>query len=532
MSDSTAGTVPMIHPTLNEFRSKARQGNLIPVWREMLADLETPVSAFRKIEDSPFAFLLESVEGGEQLGRYSFIGTDPSLIYKSKGNEHEVVFLSEEKDFHARDTPLETLRHLMHHYRAVPDSRLPPFFGGAVGYMAYDAVRHFERIPSRKPDDLRLPDCLFMVADTLIVFDHVRHRMILIANALVGEDVDAAYRQATHRIEALHERLRRGSARPATPDTQPMRTEMPAPSPVAPNPAPPLEGTVIEDPDGTASALRIVSNFTREDFEAAVRRAKEYILAGDIFQVVLSQRLSTNITCDAFDVYRALRAVNPSPYMFYLKCGDLRLAGSSPEILVKANAGQACVRPIAGTRPRGATPEADHLLEKDLLSDAKERAEHIMLVDLGRNDLGRVCRHGSVQVDDLMVIERYSHVMHIVSNVTGTLLPDRDGFDALAATFPAGTVSGAPKIRAMEIIEELEPCHRGPYAGSVVYFGFTGAMDSCITIRTAVIKGSTVHVQAGAGIVADSIPENEYYETLNKARAIMKAIELAEEGLD
>jgi anthranilate synthase component 1 len=554
-----------IHPSIDEFHEKTRQGNLIPVWREMLADMETPVSAFRKVETSRFAFLLESVEGGENLGRYSFIGTDPSLIFKSKNGEHEVVFQSEEKDFKPRETSLETLRHLMRHYHAVPDPRLPPFFGGAVGYMSYDTVRDFERLPSVKPDDLHLPDCLFMVADTLVVFDHVRHRMILIANAHVTGDVETAYLHAVHRLNVLHDRLRGplppptrrpgntadaadGShhppgelaallnieaAAPVTPLVQPLQEDLGAP--ISPSPKenhPPLEGSVVVDPLGAGEGLRIVSNFSREDFEAAVLKCKDYILAGDIFQVVLSQRLSTRLTCDPFDVYRALRAVNPSPYMFYLKCGELRIAGSSPEILVTVKDNEVCVRPIAGTRPRGLTPEEDQALEKDLLADEKELAEHIMLVDLGRNDVGRVCEYGTVRVDDLEVIERYSHVMHIVSNVVGDLKSECDAFDALAATFPAGTVSGAPKIRAMEIIEELEPNHRGPYAGAVVYFGFTGAMDSGIMIRTAVIKGDTVHVQAGAGIVADSVPANEYHETLNKARALMKGIELAERGLD
>lgn len=539
---SRVNPMSVLYPTLDEFREKAHQGNLIPVWREMLADMETPVSAFRKVESSHFAFLLESVEGGENLGRFSFIGADPSIIFKSKNGEHEVVFQSEEKDFKPRETSLESLRHLMRHFRAVPDPRLPPFFGGAVGYMAYDTVRDFERLPDLKPDDLHLPDCLFMVADTLVVFDHVRHRMILIANAHVNDDVDAAYYHAVHRLDVLHARLRQplattspvAMAVPQTPPPSDAATPngFNAPIPTVADEQDPLPGSAVVDPAGAGVNLRVVSNFSREEFEAAVRKCKEYILAGDIFQVVLSQRFSTRITCDPFDIYRAVRAVNPSPYMFYLKCGELRIAGSSPEILVTVKDGQVRVRPIAGTRPRGAAPEQDLALEEELLADEKERAEHIMLVDLGRNDVGRVSTYGTVRVDDLMTIERYSHVMHIVSNVVGDLSPERDAFDALAATFPAGTLSGAPKIRAMEIIEELEPSHRGPYGGAVVYFGFNGAMDSGIMIRTAVIKGDTVHVQAGAGIVADSVPANEYDETLNKARALLKAIEMAERGLD
>ncbi len=519
----------MISPSLEEFREKARHGNLIPVWREMLADLETPVSAFLKIGGGRFAFLLESVENGEQLGRYSFIGADSSVIFKSKRGEHEVIFFSDEQDFLVRQTPLDTLRHLMHHYRPVEDPRLPPFYGGAVGYMAYDCVRDFEKLPDTKPDDLELPDAFFMFADTLVAFDHVRRRMILIACAHVNGDPDAAYRRAVHRIERLHDQLRGNPS--ITSPRAPLSYFAPS-TPASPDTDPLAQGIPLADSDRAGSNLRIVSNVSREQFEESVRRAKEYILAGDIFQVVLSQRLSTQITCDPFDVYRAIRAINPSPYMFYLKCGELKLAGSSPEILVRTVGRQACVRPIAGTRPRGATPEADAALEKDLLADEKERAEHVMLVDLGRNDLGRVCAHGTVRVDGFMEIERYSHVMHIVSNVVGELPPGEDAFGVMAATFPAGTVSGAPKIRAMEIIDELEPNRRGPYAGAVGYFAFGGDMDACITIRTAVIKGNVAHVQAGAGIVADSVPEREYEETLSKARALMKAIEMAERGLE
>ncbi len=532
-----------IHPTLEEFREKARCGNLIPVWRECLADFETPVSAFRKLARSPFAFLLESVEQGEKLGRYSFIGADPSLIFKSKNGENEILFQSEVQEFHGAASPLETLRRLMGHYQPVSDPRLPAFYGGAVGFLAYDVVRDFERLPNVKPDDLHLPDAIFMIADNVIAFDHVRHRMLIIANAHVTADADAAYAQAVQRIETLHERLRQplpvkepaGGGRAGffrAGSEEGAAAPPPGPAAAAEEPELLRRGVPITDPGGAGGNLRIVSNFTQADFEAAVRRAKEYIFAGDIFQVVLSQRLSTRITCDPFDVYRAIRAINPSPYMCYLKCGDLRLAGSSPEILAQVKGRRLCVRPIAGTRPRGLDDAADRALEADLLADEKERAEHVMLVDLGRNDVGRVCNYGSVRVDEFMTIERYSHVMHIVSNVTGELREDCDAFGALAATFPAGTVSGAPKIRAMEIIEELEPCRRGPYAGAFGYVGFGGDMDTGIAIRTAVIHRDLVHVQAGAGIVADSDPGREYQETLNKARALMKAIEMAEEGVD
>jgi anthranilate synthase component 1 len=494
-----------IRPDFETFCERARGGNLVPVWVEILADLETPVSVFRKLADSPYAFLLESVEGGEQVGRYSFIGVDPFLLFQARGREQTLDFLHGGRgEFEVADTPVETLRGILRHYRVAGDPGLPPLTGGAVGFMSYDTVRYFEDIPDTNRDELGLPDCVFLLADSIVAFDHVKHRMVLVVNARIAEGADlrAVYDAATTRLEALRRRV----------------TAMPsAPAPRVGRPAVPLETT---------------SNFTREEFEEAVRRCKEYITAGDIFQVVISQRLSTRFTCHPFDVYRALRAVNPSPYMFYLKCGDFILAGSSPEILVRCADEKVTVRPIAGTRPRGATPEEDKAYEQDLLADAKERAEHVMLVDLGRNDIGRVCRYGSVHVDEFMVIERYSHVMHIVSNVQGDLAPDKDALDVLGACFPAGTVSGAPKIRAMEIIDELENLRRGPYAGSVVYFNFDGDMDSCITIRTAVIVGDRVHVQAGAGIVADSVPANEYEETLNKARGLLRAIEWAETGLE
>ncbi|MEQ8821120.1 MAG: anthranilate synthase component I [Sumerlaeia bacterium] len=499
----------LIRPTLDQFKERAQQGNLIPIYQEILADLETPVSVYRKLADSPFSFLLESVENGDQVGRYSFLGADPYLIYKSQGDRQEILFERDERPISRQGRPLATLREIMGHYRFVPDPDLPPFTGGAVGFMAYDAVRDIERVPDENPDELGTPEYLFMVADQLVAFDHAKRRMILIVNAKCEAPAEAeqAYADALYRLGKLHERV-----------TAPYRP-MPRRRPAAGN--------------GTGKSADPVSSFTKQGFEDAVRSAKEYIAAGDIFQVVLSQRLCTRISCNPFDVYRALRAVNPSPYMFYLSCGDLQIAGSSPEILVRCDEqGRANLRPIAGTRPRGATPEEDLALEKDLLADEKEIAEHIMLVDLGRNDLGRVCRFSTVRVDAFQIIERYSHVMHIVSNVVGELQEGRDAFDLLEASFPAGTVSGAPKIRAMEIIDELEPVRRGPYAGAVCYFGFNGAMDSAIVIRTALLLGDKAYVQAGAGIVADSVPENEYQETLNKARGVLRAIEMAEQGLD
>ncbi len=498
-----------IQPDFETFKRHCREGNLIPVWAEILADMETPVSVFRKLVDGDYGFLLESVEQGENVGRYSFIGFNPEIVIRGRGREIDISYFGvDEQVVEKPANPLEFMRDFMQRYRPTPDPALPPFIGGGVGYLAYDVVRNFERIPDDNPDDLQLPDCCFMISDKLAIFDHVRHRTILLANAHVTDDARKAYDGAIHKIELMAERLR----------------------------TPRIERNSISSakmgPDVDGGAHELSSNFTREEFEAGVERVKEYIAAGDAFQVVISQRFSKPYHGDPFDIYRALRAVNPSPYNFFLKFGDLQLAGSSPEILVRVVDGEVIVRPIAGTRPRGLTGPEDLALEKSLLADPKERAEHIMLVDLGRNDVGRVAQPGSVHADDLMVIERYSHVMHIVSNVRGRLKAGMDPYDALAATFPCGTVSGAPKIRAMEIIDEIENVRRGPYAGSVGYLGFDGNLDTCITIRTVVIKGHRVYVQAGAGIVADSVPANEYDETCNKARAMLKAVEMAEAGLD
>ncbi len=498
----------MYKPDKSRFMELAKQGNLVSVHREFLADMETPVSALKKIVSDEYAFLLESVENEENIGRYSFLGCSPNIIFKSKGEEINLIYaLTHDSEVFTSHNPLDVLKDVMSRFQPAPGQVLPPFTGGAVGYISYDVVRSFERIPDANPDDLNLPDCFFMITDTLIVFDHVKHKMILVANALIHDDPEQAYDEAIHKLDVMYERLR-------------------------------LPGPLTEEDLGEERNARMpddaapVSNMSKEEFERSVTKAKEYIFAGDIFQGVLSQRWKKTIKCEPVDIYRALRCINPSPYMFYLKFGDLKLIGSSPEILVKAQKNHVQLRPIAGTRPRGADHEEDEQLIKDLLADPKERAEHIMLVDLGRNDLGRVCRFGTVAVDDLMVIEKYSHVMHIVSNVVGELRPDKDIYDVLAASFPAGTVTGSPKIRAMEIIDELEPVRRGPYAGSVGYFSFSGNLDSCITIRTIVVKGNDAYVQAGAGIVADSVPEREFTETENKARGLIKAIEMAEEGLD
>ncbi|NPV46727.1 MAG: anthranilate synthase component I [Armatimonadetes bacterium] len=499
----------MYTPDFETFLQRAQHGNLIPVYREILADLETPVSAYLKLEQisDGYSFLLESVAGGENVARYSYLACSPSRLFSSKGREvtirrgsdTQTIVLPEDED------PLDELKRQLAAYRFVPLPDWERFSGGAVGYLSYDMVRFFEDLPDENPDDLGLPESQFMFADTLVVFDHVRHRVRIMAMAAVGEDPQAAYWEAVGRIDRMVDVL-----------TGPM-PQSPA--------RPPSPATIPDDPAGLPSTM------TRAQHREAVLKAKEYIAAGDAIQIVLAHRLQAQIKVAPFDLYRALRAINPSPYMYYLSFGDLKIIGASPEILVTEDAGRVVTRPIAGTRRRGKTREEDLALEQELLADEKERAEHIMLVDLHRNDIGRVCEPGTVQVDALMTVERYSHVMHIVSNVVGKLAADKDQFDVLRATFPAGTVSGAPKIRAMEIIEELEPVRRGPYAGAVGYFSFSGSMDTCITLRTLVVKGNTVYFQAGGGIVADSDPDAEYQETLHKMGALLDAVRMAERGL-
>ncbi len=492
-------------PDLDTFRQLARQGNLIPVSRQILADMETPVSAFRKIDSGNYAFLLESVEGGEQWGRYSFLGSNPSLVLRASGGHVEVLRGEAREVLPEGADPVAALKHLLSAYRMVSAPGLPRFTGGMVGYLGYDIVRHIERLPSLAKDDLGLPEAVFLLTDTLLVFDNVSHRITVISNAHVDDKspggVERAYRESQQKIDAIIAALRR---------------------PVGAS----LGRSVPEGP------LTFDSTFSRDGFCRAVEQGKEYIRAGDIIQVVLSQRLSLRTEADPFNVYRALRVVNPSPYMYYLRLGDVKIVGSSPEMLVRLEGDRIDLRPIAGTRPRGATEEEDAKLEADLLADPKERAEHIMLVDLGRNDVGKVAQVGSVAVPALMTVERYSHVIHLVSHVRGRLRAGRDAFDVLRAAFPAGTVTGAPKVRAMEIIEELEPARRGPYAGAVGYVSFSGNLDTCITIRTVVFSRGVAAVQVGAGIVADSVPALEYQETMNKARAVLRAIELAETGLE
>lgn len=490
--------------SLDQLRQYAGEGNLVPIYREILADYETPVSAFAKIDHGPSAYLLESIEGGEKWARYSFLGSGSPVVVYEDGGDLLVLQGTSKKRIPSRGNPLERLRELMEAYRPVTVPGLPPFVGGAVGYLSYDMVRTFEDLATRKKDPLNLPDFAFLLTDTMLIFDNVVQKIKVVANAHVtakGErGIKTAYRSATERIERTIARLKRPLRR-----TRPHRRRRP---------------------------VSFTANMSKADFEKMVVRTKEYIRAGDIVQAVLSQRWETSVQASPLQLYRALRVVNPSPYMYYLRIAGVELVGSSPETLVRCENGVISVRPIAGTRRRGATPEEDQQMERRLLADKKERAEHVMLVDLGRNDVGRVAKPGSVVVDSLMHVERYSHVMHIVSNVTGQLDEAKTSYDVLRACFPAGTVSGAPKVRAMQIIDELEPTRRGPYAGAVGYFSFSGNMDMCINIRTVVVKKHQAFIQAGAGIVADSNPEHEYEETCNKAKAMMKAVELAEQGLE
>jgi anthranilate synthase component 1 len=473
----------MYQPTLDEVRQLKKHGNLVPVYREIQADLETPVSAYLKIARGNYSFLLESVEGGERLARYSFIGTEPSLVLKT-GNDR------------AAD-PLHLVEKEFSQLRPVSIAALPRFHGGMVGYLSYEVARYFEKLPSPQYDFLGLPESTLMLADTLLAFDHLTHKIKIISHAHLDGDVETAYLQATRKIDDLVHRMER---------------------PIHHNP-----------PErGPTAGSKVSSNFYQVEFEKAVSQAKDYIYAGDIIQVVLSQRLARYTEADPFTIYRALRSINPSPYMYYLHLGDFHIVGASPELLVRVEDRVVSNYPIAGTRPRGKDANEDLALEEELKHDEKERAEHIMLVDLGRNDIGRISEPGTVEVTQLMGVERYSHVMHLVSHIQGKLRAGLSQFDALRSCFPAGTVSGAPKIRAMEIIAELEKEKRGPYAGAVGYFDFSGNLDTAITIRTIVIKDNIAHIQAGAGIVADSIPEREYQESLSKAQALLTAIDQAE----
>ncbi len=476
----------MYYPTLEEVKKLRKDGNLIPVYREIVADLETPVSAFLKVNPGSYSFLLESVEGGQRIARYSFIGAEPYRVLTIRGDD--------------KADSLHLVAQELNKYKIVPVSDLPRFCGGAVGYLAYETINCLEELPSPDRDSLGLPESLFMFIDTMLIFDHVTHKIKVLSHVHLDGDVEKAYQKAVNKIDSLVEKL-----------SQPLQPGSPTKAATSP-----------------ANSHKLSSNFSKEKFEASVLRIKEYITAGEAIQVVLSQRLVRPTDAAPFEVYRALRSLNPSPYMFFLNLKDFHIIGASPEILVRVEDGFVMTRPLAGTRPRGKSPDEDAKLEQELRNDEKERAEHIMLVDLGRNDIGRVSEPGTVEVSELMEVERYSHVMHLVTHVQGRLRRDMTAFDALRACFPAGTVSGAPKIRAMEIIAELEPEKRGPYAGAVGYLSFSGNMDMAIAIRTMVMVKGIAYVQAGAGIVYDSVPEREFEESLNKARVLLKAINQAE----
>ena len=493
----------MYYPTFEKFKELAKEGNLIPVYREILADTETPVSALMKLRSEPHLFLLESVEGGEKWGQYTFLGSDSHVIFRVKGEDVLIQKNGEICSHKHGGDPMRFLKDLLHTYRPVAVAGLPRFFGGAVGFLSYDIVRYFEKLPAAAEEDIETDDATFLITDTLMIFDNVRHTIKVVACVVTegSQDLGGVYDEAIKKIDRMAEMLQS-----------------------------PLESREL--PTEGEAHIPPQSNMTPEDFKAVVKKAKDYIVAGDVIQVVLSQRFEMENSRDPIDLYRALRYINPSPYLFFLKFEDLILIGSSPEVMVRLEEGVAELRPIAGTRRRGKNEQEDRSLSDELLQDPKERAEHVMLVDLGRNDLGRIARIGSVQVDQFMVVERYSHVMHLVSHVQAQLSDGKDAFDVLKATFPAGTLSGAPKIRAMEIIDELEPTRRGPYGGAVGYFSYTGNMDFCITIRTMMIKDGKIFVQAGAGIVADSDPDEEHQECINKAMGMVQAVRMAASGLE
>ncbi len=490
--------------TPEQFNKYVQQGyNRIPISREVLADLDTPLSAYLKVADGAYSYLFESVHGGEQWGRYSIIGLPCKTWVKITGEEVTLEKQGEKVEKFTHPEPLVWIEEFRQRYKVPDIEGLPRFNGGLVGYFGYETIGYIEpRLKSSgKEDPIGNPDILLMVSEEMLVFDNLSGKVLVLTHANPSEDL--AYENAQTRLDDLIERLRNSTAKP---DSNRASKQ-------------------VKETD-------FVSGFTQQGYENAVLKVKDYIVAGDVMQVVISQRMSIPYSATALSLYRALRCLNPSPYMYYLNLDDFHIVGSSPEILARLEDGKVTVRPIAGTRPRGATPEQDLALEKELLADPKELAEHLMLIDLGRNDAGRVVKTGTVELTDKMFIERYSHVMHIVSNVIGELQEGKDAFDVLAATFPAGTVSGAPKIRAMEIIDELEPVKRGVYSGAIGYISWSGNMDTAIAIRTAVIKDQTLHIQAGAGIVYDSVPRNEWDETMNKGRAIFRAVAMAEAGLD
>ncbi|HAU32118.1 MAG TPA: anthranilate synthase component I [Desulfotomaculum sp.] len=475
--------------------------NLVPVSCEFPADTETPITLFRKTADGKPSFLLESVEGKEKIARYSFIGLDPAILYSHLGNQGQIKNSSGEVIKKVTGDPFQILNNLLSAYKTPVLTGLPRFFGGAVGYFGYEMSQWLERLPHTAEADLGLFDCMFMFCGTILIFDHLHHSLRVVVNNLINESPEKSYFLALEKIEQISKQLRA--------------------------PIPGKNDFLTAKPEEKLSVSDIESNMKREEFLNSVVKAKEYIRSGDILQVVLSQRFRLPFEGNPFQIYRRLRSINPSPYLYYLNFGDLVIAGSSPEMLVRVEGEEVETRPIAGTRPRGATLRDDDQLSLELLNDPKERAEHVMLVDLGRNDLGRVCKPGTVEVPQFMEVEKYSHVMHLVSAVRGKLSPGLTAFDALKSCFPAGTVSGAPKVRAMEIIDELEPSKRGPYAGAVGYLSFNGNLDSAITIRTILFRRNHAYIQAGAGIVADSVPEREYQETVNKAQALFQTIALS-----
>jgi anthranilate synthase component 1 len=518
-------------PTFEEFLALAKEHTIVPVYRQLTGDTLTPVTAFCKVQEGEWAFLFESVVGGERIGRYSFLGAGPFRAFEAYGNRtRSRNGLGAWVETQVAD-PLAVLEEMTATYRAPNLPGLPRFCGGAVGYAGYDAVRYVERLPNAPPDDRSLPDLCFGFYDRMVIFDHAAKTIQVVAHVAIKnqesgirrqesgdrrqetgekeEELRKAYTDACRRVDQLVERLQRGVADLQLTDIDPN----------------------LRQSAGSGSLAGVASNFTQSEFESAVEKARGYINAGDAFQIVLSQRFRTETRARPFDIYRALRVVNPSPFMFYLRAGDVTLIGASPEIMCRVENGIITNRPLAGTRRRGSTPEEDRALAEELVKDPKERAEHIMLVDLARNDVGRVAELGSVAINDLLAVERYSHVMHLSSTVTGKLRPGLTAFDALRASLPAGTLSGAPKVRAMEIIDELEPHRRGPYGGAVGYIDFSGNMDTCIALRTMVLLGQTAFVQAGAGLVADSVPASEYQETVNKAMSLLRALEVAETQL-
>ncbi len=488
----------MFYPEFSVVKDLAKDYNIIPITMEVYADMETPISLFKRFEDSEFCFLLESVEGGEKWARYSFIGRNPFIIVKSSNKK---TYIEEKNGTISIEegNPVEVLKNLLGKYKGAGIPQLPRFNGGAVGFFGYDLIRYYENLPDVPEDDLNIPESHFMFTDEVIVFDHLKQKIHIIVNLHVNGNLERSYNSAVERIKAIYKEILSSRWK--------------------------IADSFKPDFESGKKDIEFTSNTTKEKFCENVIKAKQYIKDGDIFQVVLSQRLCARTNQDPFNIYRVLRIINPSPYMYYLKFKDYRIVGASPEMLVRVEDGVVETCPIAGTRKRGLTKEADEALERELLADRKELAEQTMLVDLGRNDIGKVSKYGSVVVKDLMHIEKYSHVMHIVTNVLGELRDDRTPFDALMSVLPAGTVSGAPKVRAMEIIDELENVKRGAYAGAIGYLSFNGNLDSCITIRTMVFKDGMAYIQAGAGIVADSVPENEYEETINKAKALLKSLE-------